>query len=251
MLSQVVEQWQARAIWVVSRADAAYPRRIKVRLREGAPAVLYGCGDINLLETGGLAVVGSRAADNELIDYTMAIGQLAARAGRTVISGGAKGIDQAAMRGALEAGGRVSGVLADRLEKSAMDREHRNKLIDGQLVLISPYDPNAGFNVGHAMQRNKLIYALADVSLVVSSDINKGGTWAGATEQLDKLRLVPVYVRSTGVSSSGLDVLRSKGALPWPEPQSPDAFQAVFNTSYSPIPAKKPVSLDLFLNEDQ
>ncbi len=251
LLSQVVEQWQARAIWVVSRADAAYPRRIKVRLREGAPAVLYGCGDINLLETGGLAVVGSRAADNELIDYTMAIGQLAARAGRTVISGGAKGIDQAAMRGALEAGGRVSGVLADRLEKSAMDREHRNKLIDGQLVLISPYDPNAGFNVGHAMQRNKLIYALADVSLVVSSDINKGGTWAGATEQLDKLRLVPVYVRSTGVSSSGLDVLRSKGALPWPEPQSPDAFQAVFNTSYSPIPAKKPVSLDLFLNEDQ
>jgi predicted Rossmann fold nucleotide-binding protein DprA/Smf involved in DNA uptake len=101
------------------------------------------------------------------------------------------------------------------------------------------------------MQRNKLIYALADASLVVSSDINKGGTWAGATEQLDKLRLVPVYVRSTGVSSSGLDALRSKGALPWPEPQSPDAFHAVFNNSYSPIPAKKPVSLDLFLNEDQ
>ena len=251
LLSQVIEQWQARAIWVVSRADAAYPRRIKARLREAAPAVLYGCGDINLLESGGLAVVGSRAADNELIEYTIAIGQLAARAGRSIISGGAKGIDQAAMRGALEAGGRVIGVLGDGLEKSAMNREHRNKLIDGQLVLISPYDPSAGFNVGHAMQRNKLIYALADASLVVSSDINKGGTWAGATEQLDKLRLVPVYVRSTGAPSSGLDALRSKGALPWPEPQSPDAFQAVFNTSHSSIPAKKQVNLGLFLNEDQ
>lgn len=43
------------------------------------------------------------------------------------------------------------------------------------------------------MQRNKLIYALADASLVVSSDLNKGGTWAGAVEQLDKLKFVPVY----------------------------------------------------------
>ena len=249
LLSQVVEHWQARAVWVVSRADAAYPRRIKARLRDSAPALLYGCGDVNVLETGGLAVVGSRHVDNELIDYTMAAGQLAARAGRTVISGGAKGIDQAAMRGALEAGGKVIGVLAERLEKSAMNREHRNQIIDGRLVLISPYDPGAGFNVGHAMQRNKLIYALGDASLVVSSDINKGGTWAGATEQLDKLKLVPVYVRSTGVSSKGLDALRSKGALPWPEPHSADAFDAVFENSLSPIPEKKQDSIGLFLDD--
>ncbi len=251
LLSQVVEHWQARAVWVVSRADAAYPRRIKARLRDGAPALLYGCGDVNVLETGGLAVVGSRHVDNELIDYTMAAGQLAARAGRTVISGGAKGIDQAAMRGALEAGGKVIGVLAERLEKSAMNREHRNQIIDGRLVLISPYDPGAGFNVGHAMQRNKLIYALGDASLVVSSDINKGGTWAGATEQLDKLKLVPVYVRSTGVSSKGLDALRSKGALPWPEPHSADAFDAVFENSLSPIPEKKQDSIGLFLDDEE
>lgn len=175
LLSQVIERWQARAIWVVSRADADYPRRLKARLREDAPAVLYGCGDITLLETGGLAVVGSRHVDDSLIDYTMSIGRLSAKAGKTLVSGGAKGIDQAAMRGALEAGGRVSGVLGDSLEKTAMNREHRNLLIDGQLVLISPYDPSAGFNVGNAMQRNKLIYALADASLVVSSDFNKGG----------------------------------------------------------------------------
>ena len=251
LLSQVVEHWQARAVWVVSRADAAYPRRIKARLRDSAPALLYGCGDVNVLETGGLAVVGSRHVDNELIDYTMAAGQLAARAGRTVISGGAKGIDQAAMRGALEAGGKVIGVLAERLEKSAMNREHRNQIIDGRLVLISPYDPGAGFNVGHAMQRNKLIYALGDASLVVSSDINKGGTWAGATEQLDKLKLVPVYVRSTGFSSKGLDALRSKGALPWPEPHSADAFDAVFENSLSPIPEKKQDSIGLFLDDEE
>jgi predicted Rossmann fold nucleotide-binding protein DprA/Smf involved in DNA uptake len=242
LLSQVIERWQARAIWVVSRADAEYPRRLKARLREEAPAVIYGCGDMGLLESGGLAVVGSRHVDDSLIDYTMAVGRLAARAGRTLVSGGAKGIDQAAMRGALEAGGKVSGVLADSLERTTMNREHRNLLLDGQLVLISPYDPSAGFNVGNAMQRNKLIYALADASLVVSSDLNKGGTWAGAIEQLDKLKFVPVYVRSTGESFPGLEALRSKGAIPWPNPQDADALEGVLAVA-SAAPVADPQSL--------
>jgi DNA processing protein len=218
LLSQVVERWQARAIWVQSRADAGYPRRLKVRLGEDAPAVLYGCGDISLLNTGGLAVVGSRNVDEILIDYTRDVGRLVAAAGRAIISGGARGIDHAAMFSALEAGGKAIGVLADSLEKRALNRENREALMGGQLLLISPYDPSAGFNVGNAMRRNKLIYALADASLVINSDFNTGGTWAGATEQLDKFRMVPVYVRSTGESSAGIDALRKKGAVPWPNP---------------------------------
>jgi predicted Rossmann fold nucleotide-binding protein DprA/Smf involved in DNA uptake len=248
LLSQGLERWQARAIWVVSRADADYPRRLKARLREDAPAVLYGCGDISLLGAGGLAVVGSRHVDDSLIDYTMAVGRLAARAGRTLVSGGAKGIDQAAMRGALEAGGKVAGVLADSLEKTTLDREHRNLLLDGQLVLISPYDPSAGFNVGNAMQRNKLIYALADASLVVSSDLNKGGTWAGATEQLDKLKSVAVYVRSTGESSTGLDALQKKGAIPWPNPSDVDSFETVFSANIPSHAAPAQIGFPLFSN---
>ena len=251
LLSQVIERWQARAIWVVSRADPDYPRRLKQRLREDSPAVLYGCGDMALLETGGLAVVGSRHVDDDLIEYTMDVGRLAARAGRTIVSGGAKGIDQSAMRGALERGGRVCGVLADSLEKTAMNRESRNLLLDGQLVLISPYDPSAGFNVGNAMQRNKLIYALADASLVVSSDFNKGGTWAGATEQLEKLRFLPVFVRSPSGGSEGLEALQRKGALPWPNPHDVEALDLVFDAAASaPAPAEQ-VSLPLVEPMDQ
>jgi DNA processing protein len=250
LLSQAVERWHTRAIWVISRADAEYPRRLKHRLREDAPALLYGCGDLNLLESGGLAVVGSRHVDDSVIDYTVAVGRLAAQAGRTLVSGGAKGIDQAAMRGAIEAGGKVSGVLADSLEKTAMNREHRNLLLDGQLTLISPYDPSAGFNVGHAMQRNKLIYALADASLVVSSDFDKGGTWAGAIEQLEKLKLAPIYVRSTEPLSLGLDALRKKGALPWPDPADADTFDAVFDVVMPSLSASSQNSLALFPDDE-
>jgi predicted Rossmann fold nucleotide-binding protein DprA/Smf involved in DNA uptake len=58
-----------------------------------------------------------------------------------------------------------------------MQRENREVLLESRLVLISPYDPKSGFNVGHAMQRNKLIYALADAALVVNADEGTGGTW--------------------------------------------------------------------------
>ncbi|MDD2810211.1 DNA-processing protein DprA [Rhodoferax sp.] len=234
LLSQALEQWQSRAIWVLSRADALYPRRLKTRLREDAPAVLYGCGDLQLLEAGGLAVVGSRHVDDSLIAYTEAVGTLAASAQCHIVSGGAKGIDQAAMRGALQAGGKVTGMLADSLQRAVMLRDNRDALLAGRLLLMSPWDPSAGFNVGHAMQRNKLIYALADAALVVSSDVGKGGTWAGATEQLDKLRLVPVYVRSTGTPSDGLEGLRNKGALPWPEPQNATELNAALDAMPPP-----------------
>ena len=221
LLSQAIEKWLSRAIWVVSRADASYPSRLKKHLKENAPPVLYGCGDAGLLDIGGLAVVGSRDVNPELIEYTESIGRLAADAKKGIVSGGARGIDQAAMRGALENEGQVVGVMADKLEQAAMNRENRDILMSSRLVLVSPYDPAAGFNVGNDMQRNKLIYALADAALVVSSDVNKGGTWAGAIEQIQKLKLVPVFVRSRGEPGPGLEALRKKGALSWPEPQHP------------------------------
>ncbi|HOH08842.1 MAG TPA: DNA-processing protein DprA [bacterium] len=233
-LSQAVEHWQSRAIWVLSRADAEYPKVLKVRLKEDSPAVLYGCGNKNLLDSGGLAVVGSRHVDDSLIEYTENIGRLAARSSLTIISGGARGIDQAAMRGALENGGRVIGVLADSLKRAALNRENRSYLMEERLVLISPYDPAAGFHVGTAMQRNKLIYAFADAALVVSSDFQKGGTWTGAIEQLEKLHLTTLYVRSGSDTGQGLNALRQKGALPWPEPITPEELQELVSLQRAP-----------------
>ena len=124
------------------------------------------------------------------------------------------------MHGALVAGGEVAGVMADSLEPAALSRDNRESLMEGRLILISPYDPAAGFNVGHAMQRNKLIYALADAALVVTSDFEKGGTWAGAIEQLDRLHFVPVFVRNGANAGKGNSALLNRGGKPWPNPQS-------------------------------
>jgi predicted Rossmann fold nucleotide-binding protein DprA/Smf involved in DNA uptake len=249
LLSQAVTHWQSRAIWVVSRADSHYPSHLKVRLRDEAPPILYGCGDISLLDTGGVAVVGSRNADPSELDYASHVGQLSAQAGKAIISGGARGVDQAAMQGAANAQGWVCEVMAEKLERAALDHQRRAGLMENRLVLVSAHDPNAGFNVGHAMQRNKLIYALADAALVVASDYQRGGTWAGAVEQLEKMHLVPVYVRNNGRISKGLNGLLQKGAIPWPEPQDSTALNAILNAP-APDTTAKPTSLPLFLDDN-
>ena len=222
LLSQAVEHWQTRAIWVMSRADSEYPVRLKRRLKEDAPPILYGCGETEILNTGKLAVVGSRQVNDSLVAFTEGIGRLAASAGHTIVSGAASGVDEAAIHGALEADGRAVGVLANSLERSALNRSHRNFLMHNQLTFVSPYDPAAGFNVGHSMNRNKLIYALSDRAIVVNSDFKRGGTWAGAVEQLEKLKFVPIYVRSSGILGKGLEELQRKGAMLWPNPDSPE-----------------------------
>ena len=248
LLSQAVERWQTRGMWVVSRADAAYPPLLKKRLKNDAPSVLYGCGVQEIMHSRSFAIVGSRDIAEPLTEYTRSTASLVVRAGLTVVSGGARGVDRAAMNGALEAGGRVAGVLPGDLEKAAMNREHRNLLLDERLVLLSPFDPSLRFTVAQAMQRNKVIYALAEAGLVVNADFNRGGTWAGAVEQLKKY-FVPVFVRSTGDPSEGLAALQDRGAQPWPEPEAPEAMSEILGRCCPPH-EHKPDSVELIAGAD-
>ncbi|WP_295759772.1 DNA-processing protein DprA [Undibacterium sp.] len=227
-LAQALDYWSARSIWVVSRADARYPKRIKSRLKHDAPPIMYGCGNPALVDNGGLAVVGSRNADDEILSYAQHAGETAASAGRGVISGGARGVDSAAMDGAAALGGIVCNVMAEGLAAAAISRRFREGIFDQRTLLISPYDPSAGFNIGHAIARNKFIFALADIGLVVNSDLVKGGTWSGAIEQLRKLHYVPLFVRSSGKHSAGLKALLDEGALPWPNPVDGEELNALF-----------------------
>jgi predicted Rossmann fold nucleotide-binding protein DprA/Smf involved in DNA uptake len=115
------------------------------------------------------------------------------------------------MTAALAAGGSAVGVLADSLLRMLRDRETQRALAEGQLCLVTPYKPSAGFSVPNAMGRNKLIYALSRATLVVTSDKGTGGTWAGAEEALRR-KIAPVLVwRGEGVGP-GNAALIAKGA---------------------------------------
>src|SRR5947207_842108 len=147
----------------------------------------------------------------------------------TGISGGAGGGHQLSMLAAVDAGGKVVGVLADSMARSATSANARDALQDGRVTLISPFDPEAGFNVGNAMSRNKAIYALADYGVVVSSGLNEGGTWSGAIEQLDKYKFVPIFVRDGAEIPEGNKRLLKQGALPLAPPPWPGSLKEEFD----------------------
>ena len=217
MLSLAVEKWTSQGLWVLGRGDAKYPQGLKKRLKQSAPAIFYGAGNIEMLNKGGLAVVGSRDVSPEEIDYTRQVARTCAAQGMQVVSGGARGVDEASMLGVLEAGGTAVGVLADSLTKAAVSGKYRQSIKEGRLTLISAYDPNASFNVGNAIGRNKYIYALADRALVVSAAVGKGGSWTGAVEALEKIKNLPIFVRMQLTVPEGNRALLIKGAKPFPE----------------------------------
>ncbi len=206
-----LERWRRAGIWVIARPEPEYPDRLKRRLQLASPPILFGCGNKALLDRGGIAVVGSRAADREDIEFTEDLGKEVARQGLSIVSGGARGVDESAMLGALRSEGTAIGVLADSLLRSGTSERFRKYLISGDLVLTTPFNPEAGFNVGNAMSRNRYIYGLADAAIVISSTPDKGGTWNGALEDL-KAAWVPLWVKRTKNEKSGNPELVRRGA---------------------------------------
>jgi predicted Rossmann fold nucleotide-binding protein DprA/Smf involved in DNA uptake len=212
-IALAIEGFTNRGVWVVGRLDDDYPRRLIDRLSSSAPPLLYGSGDVSLLNSGGVVIVGSRDVDDPAIEFTRLVGRKCALDGLPVISGGARGVDRIAMQTAFEEEGVVIGILAADLEKTVMNRENRESIIGGNMVLATPYNPGAGFNVGNAMGRNKYLYALGDYAIVVSSAVEKGGTWSGAIENLKSKNPVPLFVRADDDVPPGNPALIGKGCI--------------------------------------
>jgi predicted Rossmann fold nucleotide-binding protein DprA/Smf involved in DNA uptake len=207
-----VEQWTNIGLWILSRSDEEYPPRLKSHLKQAAPAILYGAGNQQLLSRGGLAIVGSRDADEVALSFARTVGEICAQQDIQVISGGARGVDSEAMLAALERGGYALGVLSGNLAHDMVSAACRSWLADERLTLLSPFHPKAVFNVWSAMERNKLIYAMADLALVVSAELNKGGTWNGALENLKK-GWVPLFVRDDASAPDGNRGLIKRGGI--------------------------------------
>lgn len=217
-VATALEKLMTQGITVLSRADESYPSRLRTRLREQAPPLLYCAGPTALFEREGIAAVGSREVDHTGTEFAEQVGLYAAQAGVVLISGGARGVDRVAMAGALEAGGEAICILPDGLTKLLRTPEIRSWVAEGQLLLTTPFRPNSRFEVWKAMERNKLIYGLAEFAFVVSSDANKGGTWTGATENL-KRDWSPLLVRDGEHVPDGNRRLIDLGGIPVTAPE--------------------------------
>lgn len=157
---------------VLTAASPAYPSRW-LGLGASGPSALYCRGEMPSAPFVG--VVGSRRLTVEDRRFAEAVAEEATSAGYSLVSGGAIGADRAAARGVSTVGGGVVEVfpcglsVAPRLAGAC------------GLSLCAPDEPFSG---RRAMERNGLIYALADGTVIVRSRFREGGTWHGAVGAL-------------------------------------------------------------------
>lgn len=179
------------------------------------PPLLFVAGDPALLERPQLAIVGSRRASPPALDTARAFSRYLSQAGFTITSGLALGIDGAAHRAALQAGGGTIGVLGTGLQKlyPQRHRELAQAIIDSGSALVSEYPLDAGPLPGNFPRRNRIISGLSLGVLVVEASLASGSliTARLAAEQGREVYAIPGSIHHPG--AKGCHQLIRDGAL--------------------------------------
>ena len=210
-LDQLQQRLAGLDDWILTFWDADYPPLLKSI--PDPPALLYGRGLRRFGEA--LAVVGSRAPSSTGRMAAETLAHAVAGQGIAIVSGLARGIDGAAHRGALAAGGQTIAVLGCGIDR-VYPREHA-RLFD-QIVasgtLLSEYLPGSEPLPGHFPGRNRIISGLSRGTLVVEATFDSGSliTAELALEQGREVFAVPGSIDRP--TSAGPNRLIKEGAHP-------------------------------------
>lgn len=196
---------------IITMGEAAYPSSL--RSLDDAPPLLYMRGTLLESDTLALGMVGTRTATRYGLDAAHYFALELARAGVTIISGLAQGIDAAAHRGALEAKGRTIALLGSGVDV-LYPREHDRlaQQISENGALLSEYPLGTPPIASNFPRRNRLISGLSRAVLVVEAPEHSGAllTANAALEQGRDVFAVPGLIFNP--SSMGANRLIQDGA---------------------------------------
>lgn len=221
-LKEALERWRDLGVWVLSRADAEYPRKLKRRLRRTSPSFLFGSGSRGILSRTAIAVIGEDCADKSSAEYSKRAGELSGGGGRALLSQLLTDLDRVAVRGAVEAGGHLLLVGPSSTAKSVLGPDSARLMQENRIATVGVSDPTLGSVHDSRQDDCRVLFALADLALVVEALPNQGCSWKCAMEVLDAPRRGEVFIRNDDGRSEGLRLLRHRGARFWPDPQTGD-----------------------------
>ncbi len=200
-------------IEILARDDERYPERLQPDPEP--PAVLFAQGDLAALGTTRVAIVGTRRCTGGGAGIARELGRELTEAGVVIVSGLALGIDGAAHRGVLDAGGAPVGVVGCGLDVVYPSR-HRD--LWGQVRSTGLLLSEAPLGVRPAAwrfpARNRIIAGLADIVIVVESHATGGSmhTVREADDRSIQVMAVPGSVRSP--AAAGTNRLLAEGCTP-------------------------------------
>jgi DNA processing protein len=194
----------ARAgIEILVAGDDRYPRRLNGL--PDPPPVLFALGSTTRFAEPAVAIVGSRKSTAYGARITRRLAADLAARGVTIVSGLAFGIDGEAHVTTLDAGGHTIAVLgtgADVPYPRAHDRLHRRIAREG--TIVSERAPGAAAHIGAFPRRNRMIAALADVTVVIEAGAKSGA--------LITARIAGEIGRAVGAVPGPVDAATSEGS---------------------------------------
>jgi DNA processing protein len=198
-------------ISIVTLMDASYPNNLKQIY--DPPPLLYVRGELQAKDTLAISMVGSRLTSNYGRAITERIAGDLARHGVTIVSGMARGIDSAAHRGALSAGGRTIAVLGCGVDV-VYPPENRNlsKEITANGAVISEFPLSTRPEAANFPRRNRIISGLS-LGVVVVQASSRSGSLITARLALEQNRDVFAVPGNVGMAASqGTNRLIKEGA---------------------------------------
>ena len=191
--------------------DYAYPELL--RTLDDAPVLLYYRGSLECLQGRCLTIIGTRKASLLGRETAQEIAAELARNGVCVVSGMAYGIDSAAHRGCVEAGGCSCAVLACGLDVDypRENAELKRQLLRGGGVMLSEYPPGVRADASHFEMRNRILSGLSRGTLMVECR-ERSGSMITVRHALEQGRDVFVWPGIPGsVNAEGAHILLRDG----------------------------------------
>jgi predicted Rossmann fold nucleotide-binding protein DprA/Smf involved in DNA uptake len=215
--SFLAEDYFAQGYEIVLLNSPEYsPMLHKNLANKGLPIILYVKGNKQLLQMDSIAIVGSRNPSEQALQFTDNIAKRAAKDGKVVISGYAKGIDRQALDSTINNQGKSIIVLPQGIMTFGVGfKQYYKQIIAGDILVLSTFYPKASWDKSFAMQRNAIIYGLAKEIYVAEAN-EKGGTWSGVIDGLRKGRQKEIYVRKPEPKekNANLILIEQQGTIP-------------------------------------
>ena len=230
----LLRELAAAGVRPVFEGELGYPLEL-LRLGDSAPAVLFLAGDAGALEARRIAVVGSRTPTRAARAGAQSFAQTLARAGVTVVSGGARGIDMTAHAGALR-GGATAAVPAMGVLRFEWAGCSPDAVRGGRWCVVGQFPPDSEWQTRQALMRNRTIAALAD-AVVAFEPRDCGGTWRTCLLALQMRKPLFLVTASSGACHArALVRLVRMGATALDPCSMPDAEEfAQLARDYEPV----------------
>ena len=198
----------------ISILDDTYPIELGRSLSVRMPSVLAYRGNLDLLLMKKIAFSGSRQVSEKGMEITRDIIEQLIDSDICVVSGYAAGVDFIAHSYTLKNNGYTIIVLPEGINSFRIRKDLISDWNWNRTLVISEFLPNAKWTVGRAMQRNKTLIGLSDISIVIEAGVRGGSFDAGiATLEQGKYLFVPQY-SIPPESALGNKILIDRGAFP-------------------------------------